>query len=187
MRSAIRFLISVGLLSVLPGLLLAQSRQPMPKSASIVTVPSAYDDFLISTGNVKVTFSDGHREVWTHSGDCHDVKVSARGTIGWIRMDKKHVDTHRMMLVGKDSLVVRLPDGKVREFSPYDENVGIMDWRFADDGKAVVIRSMGFHGLSSYAKYETSTGHLIDARGPNYTPYDKLPSWAKPLADPKYD
>jgi hypothetical protein len=181
----------IGIRSILPLIvttsLFAGSADSLPKSASIVIVPSPYDEYLVPTGDVKVTFSDGRSEVWTHSGDCRDAKVSTSGSVGWIRMDKKHVDTHRMMLTGKDSLVVRLPYGKLREFSPYDENVGIMDWRFADDGKAVIVRSMGFHGPSSYAKYEISTGHLIDARGPDYTPYDKLPSWVKPLADPKYD
>ena len=146
-----------------------------------------YDEFLGPTGDVKVAFSDGHSEVWTHSGDCHDVKVSTNGNVGWIRMDKKHVDTHRMMLTGKDSLVVRLADGKTTGFAPYNENVSIMDWRFLDGGKAIVVRSMGFHGPSSYAKYEIATRRLIDARGPSYTPCDKLPSWAKPLADPAND
>jgi hypothetical protein len=187
LRTATRFAIRSILPIVLAASLFAGSSDSIPKSASIVIVFSPYDEFLVPTGDVKVTFSDGRSEVWTHSGDCHDVKVSTRGSVGWIRMDKKHVDTHRMMLTGKDSLVVRLPDGKIKEFAPYDENVGIMDWRFVDGGKTIVVRSMGFHGPSSYANYDISTGRLIDACGPTYTPYDKLPLWAKPLADPTND
>jgi hypothetical protein len=186
-RRTARFGIWSAVLFVLAAPLVANSLQSLPKSASIVIVPSAYDEFLIPTGDVKVTFNDGHSERWTHSGDCHNVKVSASGTVGWIRMDKKHVDTHRKMSTGKDSLIVRLRGGKIKEFPLFDENVGIMDWRFVDDGKVVIVKSMGFHGPASYARYELSTSRLIDSRGPTYSPYDKLPSWAKPLADPKYD
>jgi hypothetical protein len=187
MRKATRLVIKASLLFALAALAVAASPRPTPQSASIVIVPSPYDDFLILTGDVKVTFSDGHNELWTQSGDCHDVKVSAMASVGSIRIDKKHVDTRRMMKTGKDCLVVRSPDGKVKEFPPFAENVGILEWRFADDGKVIIVKSMGFHGPASYAKYELSTGNLIDSRGPTYTPYDKLPLWAKPLADPEYD
>ena len=114
-----------------------------PRRASIVIVPSPYDSFLVQTGNVKVTFRDGHSELWTHSGDCYDVKVSPSGNVGWIRMDKKSVDTQRLLVAGKDILVIRPADGTSTEFAPYAENVSIMDWRFADGGSAVVLRSMG--------------------------------------------
>src|SRR2546423_9259019 len=40
-----------------------------PKSVEILVVPSVYDTFLIQTGNVKVTFSDNHTEVWTDQGN----------------------------------------------------------------------------------------------------------------------
>ena len=184
-RPATRLVISSSLSFVLAASFLADSHHPIPKSASIVVVP--YDEFLVPTGNVKVIFADGHSELWTHGGDCHAVKLSGSGSVGWIRMDKKSVDTHRMMLTGKDSLIVRTANGELKEFPPFDENVGIMEWRFADDGRVIIVKSMGFQGPASYAKYEVSTGRLLDSRGPSYTPYDSLPSWAKPLADPTYD
>jgi hypothetical protein len=175
MRETSRFLMSASLLFALAAFVLGESLYPTPMSALIVVVPSPFDGFLIQTGDVKIIFRDGRSELCTHSGDCHNAKVSTRGEVGWIRMDKKSVDVRRMTLAGKDSLVVRLLDGTIKEFPPYDENVGIMDWRFADNGKAVIVRSMGHHGPSSYAKYEIGTGRVIDARGPSYTPYDKPP------------
>jgi hypothetical protein len=87
------------------------------------------------------------------------------------------------MIAGKDVLVVRLLSGEIRRFLPYRENVGIEDWQFADQGKAIVLRSMGHHGPSSFVKYDIQTSKVIEAVGPSYTPYDKLPSWAKSLVD----
>lgn len=158
-----------------------------PKRASLVIVPSPYDSFLVQTGNVKVTFRDGHTELWTHDGDCREVKTSSKGNVGWIRLDKKSVDVQRKDIDGKDSLVVRLLDGRVKEFSPFDGNVSIEEWRFADNDTAIIMRSMGRHGPSSYVKYEISSGRVIDSRGPYYTPSRELPSWAKPIANPFTD
>jgi len=138
------------------------------------------------TGNVKVTFTDGHTEVLTHTGDCHNAKVSAKANVGWIRLGKTESvpGPRRTIQTGKDSLVVRLPDGTTKKFPPFGENVCIMDWRFADDGKTLIVRSMGYHGPSSYVQYDLASGKVIDSRGPDYTPYAELPPWAKPLADP---
>jgi hypothetical protein len=186
MRAAKRFAISVSVSVVFATFSAAASPCNTPTRASIAIVPSRFDGFLVQTGDVKVTFRDGRSELWTHSGDCHDVKVSAKGNVGLVRMDKKSVDVQRMTLAGKDALVVRLLDGLLKEFPPFDENVCIMDWKFADDDTAIVIRSMGHHGPSSYVQYDIITGRVIDSRGPNYAPYDKLPA-AKPLADAKND
>jgi hypothetical protein len=92
-----------------------------------------------------------------------------------------------MTQTGKDSLVVRLQDGTTKKFPPFGENVNIMDWKFADDDKAVIVRSMGHHGPSSYVQYDLASGKVIDSRGPGYTPYAELPPWAKLLADPVAD
>jgi tetratricopeptide (TPR) repeat protein len=152
------------------------------KDVSIMPVPSRSEGG--ETGNVKVTFSDGHTEMLTHTGDCYKAKVSAKGKIGWIRIGKAESSFGRTMKVGKDSLVVRLPDATTKKFPPFEENVCIMDWRFTDDDKTLIVRSMGYHGPSSYVQYDLATGKVIDSRGPNYTPYAKLPTWAKPLAYP---
>ena len=152
------------------------------KDVSIMPVSSRSEGG--ETGNVKVTFSDGHTEMLTHTGDCYKAKVSAKGKIGWIRIGKTESNFGRSMKVGKDSLVVRLPDATTKKFPPFEENVCIMDWRFTDDDKTLIVRSMGYHGPSSYVQYDLATGKVIDSRGPNYTPYAKLPTWAKPLAYP---
>jgi len=152
------------------------------KDVSIMPVSSRSEGG--ETGNVKVTFSDGHTEMLTHTGDCYKAKVSAKGKIGWFRIGKTESSFGRSMTVGKDSHVVRLPDATTKKFPPFEENVCIMDWRFTDDDKTLIVRSMGYHGPSSYVQYDLATGKVIDSRGPNYTPYAKLPTWAKPLAYP---
>ena len=160
----------------------------IPKRASIKPVPSPYDGLIIKTGNVEVVFKDGHKEVWTHDGDCYSARVSSKGDVGWIRIDKQHIN-ERMLPDGKDTLVVRRADGTFKEFSPYehppdDENWFIEDWRFADGGSAVVLRSMGHHGPSSFFKYALTSGKVEESRA-GYTPYNQLPAWAKPLGDLK--
>jgi hypothetical protein len=164
----------------------AYAADQAPKRATLVIVPSPYDSFLVQTGNVKVTFRDGHTELLTDEGDCLDVKISAKGNVGWVQIDKKSVDTKRMTISGKASLVVRLFDGTVKKFPPFEENVSIEDWRFADHDSAVIMRSMGHHGPSSYVKYAISTGRIIDSRS-GYIPNRQLPSWAKPIANPFVD
>ena len=58
-------------------------------------------------------------QVLTHTGDCFDAKVSPNGNVGWIQSakmehltDNEGVTYPKMVAVNKDSLVVRLLDGK---------------------------------------------------------------------------
>ena len=90
----------------------------------------------------------------------------------------------KAIALNKDSLVVRLPDGRIKKFPPFGENTFIMDWTFAADDKTVILRSMGYHGPSSFVQYDLASGKVIGSRGPDYTPYVELPPWAKPLAQP---
>jgi hypothetical protein len=153
-----------------------------PKDVSIVGAPAPSEGRKI--GDVKVTFTDGHSEVLTHTGDCYDAKVSATGNVGWIRRAKmKHVGNKEVAL-NKDAVVVRFLSGKTRTFPPLGENHFVMDWKFADDDKTVIVRSMGYHGPSSFVQYDLASGKALDSRGPDYTPYAKLPAWAKLLAEP---
>ena len=187
MRAATRFVTSYFCLLTLASAARAESTHSIPIDASIAFVRSRFDGVLVRTGDVKVAFRDGHTEILTHTGDCHEAKVSPAGKIGWIRTDKKNIDLGRLILTGTDSLNIRMLDRTVKEFPPFEENVCIMQWRFTDNETAVAVRSMGHHGPSSYVKYEISTAKVLDSRGPSYTPYDELPTWAKPLADPKND
>ena len=163
----------------------------IPKRASIKLVPSRYDGLIIKTGNVEVVFKDGHKETWTHRGDCHSVRVSEEGAVGWIKIDKQHIVPKRIFPAGKDTMVVRRADGTTQEFAPFqrppeDENWYIEDWRFADGGAAVILRSTGHHGPSSFVKYALASGKEVDSRE-GYTSYNQLPAWAKPLGDPQDD
>jgi hypothetical protein len=90
----------------------------------------------------------------------------------------------KAIALNNDSLVLRLPDGRIKKFPPFDENRFIEDWTFAADDKTVILRSMGYHGPSSFVQYDLASGKVIDSRGPGYTPYAELPAWAKPVANP---
>jgi hypothetical protein len=168
----------------------ADDQRSTPKDVSIIVLPSRSHDR--KTGNVKVTFTDGHTEVLTHTGGCYAAKVSPKGDVGWIQSakmepltDEKGVNHQgKMIALNKDSLVVRLLNGGTKKFPPLGENHFIMDWRFADDGKTVILRSMGYHGPSSFVQYDLASGKVIDSRGPGYTPYAELPAWARSLAEP---
>ena len=185
-RPMIKILLTISVaLTVFAGLsqrLLADP-QSAAKDVSIVVPPGSPGP---EVGNVKVTFTDGHTEVLTQTGDCHKAKVSAKGNVGWIRIGKMESvpGPRERIQTGQDSLVVRFPDGTTKKFPPLGENICIMDWKFADDGKTLIVRSMGHHGPSSYVQYDLASGKAIDSRGPGYTPYAKLPPWAKPLAEP---
>ena len=160
-----------------------------PISAEVVDIPAAQAQFGIKAGNIKVSFSDGHTEVWTHSGDCRSAKVSPKGDVGWMRIAKRETlsNSGKTIALNNDSLVVHLLDGTTKKFPPLGENHFIPDWSFADDDKAVIVRSAGYHGPASYLQYDLASGKVIDSRGNGYTPYAKLPAWAKPLADPVID
>ena len=166
----------------------SDDQRSTPKDVSIIVVRSQSEGR--KTGNVKVTFTDERTEVLTHTGDCFGAKVSPNGNVGWIRSakmehltDNEGVTYPKMVAVNKDSLVVRLLDGKTSKFPPLGENTFIVDWRFGDDDKTVILRSMGYHGPSSFVQYNLANGKVIDSRGNGYTPYAELPAWAKPLAD----
>jgi hypothetical protein len=161
-----------------------QKQRSTAKDVSIIVVPSRSDARKI--GNVKITFADGHSEVLTHTGDCYNAKVSLKGNVGWIRVAKMEIisPSVKAIALNNDSLVLRLPDGRIKKFPPFDENRFIEDWTFAADNKTIILRSMGYHGPSSFVQYDLASGKVIDSRGPAYTPYAKLPPWAKPLAHP---
>jgi len=161
-----------------------------PISAEVVDIPAAQGQFRIKAGNVKVTFSDGHTEVLTHTGDCYDAKVSRKGNVGWIRsakmvpvQDRDGDASGKMHAITADSLVIRLLDGRTKKFPPLGDNHFIEDWKFGDDDKTVVLRSHGYHGNSSYVQYGLASGKVINSLS-NYVPYAELPAWAKPVGDP---
>ena len=153
--------------------------------ASIDIVPSEFDHFVTPTGNVRVVFRDHHTEVLTHGGDCLDAHVSPKGDVGWVRAERTGIDRPNMRVIGREFLDLRLLDGNLLELSPLTD-VGdarlIAEWRFADRGRTVILRSRGYHGPAFYLKYDVQTGRLIDEVG-TYRPFAELPGWARPIAD----
>jgi hypothetical protein len=161
----------VVVLSVFAGLsqqVLADQRST-PKEVSIVVVPSKADmlshaiaegrsDSGGKIGNVKVTFTDGHSEVLTHTGDCDETKVSPKGNVGWVRRTKWEDASFGGRVqpgpVGKDSLVVRLVDGTTKKFPAFGDNYGLVNWKFADDDKAVIVQWRQYRSFREYVQYD---------------------------------
>ena len=153
-----------------------------PSSATVVVVPSDFDSFMVQTGNIQITFSDGHSEVWTAEGNCTSPHVSSNGDVGWIRVDKSKIDLVAKNRQGDDKLIVQLPDGKRKEFVPNAAAPFIGNWSFADNDTAVAIQSSGYHGPRFYIKYDLSTGKVLGEID-RYVAYDELPSWARQISD----
>jgi hypothetical protein len=172
-------------ITALPASFVTAAGRAVPNRASIVVVPSRFDKFLNPTGNVQVTFRDNHTELWTRGGGCSDPRVSPKGDVGWVRMKVVSVDPVNRRVAGNDVLDIRLLDGRVKHFTPLDDLPDarfIEEWRFADGGANVVIRSRSYHGPSFYVKYRIQNGRVIEDIG-TYTPFSELPAWAKPIAD----
>ena len=175
----------VGLIVVSATASAQEKKANRPKKVSVITVPSPYDAFLVQTGNIRVTFSDGSSQFLTNDGNCLLPRISVRGEIGWVRLDKTSVDLHRQTRQkrrGIDAVVVRFWNGKVKEFIPDEEFPFIGDWKFGDRGKSIVIQSSGHHGPRTYYRFDLQTGAMKDSIE-TYVPYEQLPLWAKPIAE----
>ncbi len=92
MRATLPLLITLGVVLLTSRIVAGIAEHGVPKTVSMIVVPSRYDGYVVKTGNVKATFTDGHTEVLTESADCHDAKISPKGNVGWIRIDKKSID-----------------------------------------------------------------------------------------------
>jgi hypothetical protein len=160
----------------------AESSETKPMSATVVVVPSEFDNFMIQTGNIQITFPDGHSEVWTTEGDCASPRVTSKGDVGWIRVDKSKVDSLAKNRIGEDKVIIQLFDGRRKEFPPHPAAPFIGNWKFADNNTAVAIQSSGYHGPSFYIKYDLYSGKVVE-RISNYVPLSRLPSWAKEISD----
>ncbi len=147
----------------------------LPKSATIVDSKEAFGSLPI--GNVKVTFTDGHTEMWTKLGKALLPKLAKSGLIGWARYESKN---DRGWPV-PDTLRICWPaDGHHKDFKII-EFPFIEEWDFADSDSAVIIKSRCAHGPAHFYKYDLATEKLLgEAKGT----YDSvLPDWAKPFAD----
>lgn len=122
-------------------------------------------------GDVQVTYADGSTELLTHAGKCSLAHVSRTGAVGWVQGNPEG---------GK--VVLRLPDGKPKEFLP-ERAPNVEDWGFADNDTAVVIKTRGRHGPAFCTKYAIATGKVTGNAGP--MGYEKMPKWAQPFSDDK--
>ena len=151
-----------------------------PKTAEIVDIPAKFADSRFPPGNVKITFTDGHTETLTHKGNCTKPRVLAGGIVGWVHFTA--LDQRGYSL--NDTLQLRFPDGRTKEFKPNHEAPFIQDWGLADHGSSVVIESMQHHGPPYFIRYDLKSGRITGTVN-TYLPYDKLPPWAQPLSDEK--
>ena len=149
-----------------------------PKSAEVVDIPAGLADRNITAGNIKVTFADGRAEKVTSSGNCMQPQVSAGGYLGWVHctgFDRKGYALN-------ETLMIRFPDDATKAFAPDSNAPFIGAWAFTDGDSGVVIKSMSFHGPSSYCRYDFATGKMTNKKdGRNDD--EPVPWWARALAD----
>ncbi len=157
-------------------------KQGAPVGVTVIKVPSAADSVLLPTGNIRVTFADGHSKVITSDGNSTLPKISRDGKVGWLRVDKSDVDLAKQTRAGVDAVVILTRGGETKEFLPDPEAPFIGKWGFADNDTAITIQSSAYHGPRHYIKYDLKT-HKVKDEIEMYVPYEQLPSWAKRISD----
>jgi hypothetical protein len=149
-----------------------EGSQPRPIAASILRVQSQSVADWRAVGNVSVTLSDGHREVWTTTGHCLLPKVSSSGLVGWTHAVGQH---SRGGWMNTQLRIAR--DGRL--IAHFDVSRAFIDfWDFTDKDTCVVIRCVNAHGPSWIEKYRIDTGDLIAEGSCSHD----VPEWAKPYA-----
>lgn len=116
----------------------------------------------------------------THEDKCEKPHLSPKGDIGWSVWND--FDPANPMKHTGETLRVLLKSGATKDFKPNSRFV--MDWNFVDDGSAIAIASMGYHGSQFYIKYDLRTGKVL-GQIDQYVPYADLPKWAQPFSDDK--
>jgi hypothetical protein len=108
-----------------------------------------------SSGNVKVTLSNGNTELWTTSGHCSLPHLSKSGLLGWTHATGRHsrgMWMNDILRVARSGKVIREISGK-RAF--------IENWEFSNDDACVIVESINIHGSSLIQKVCISTGELL--------------------------
>jgi tetratricopeptide (TPR) repeat protein len=126
-------------------------------------------------GDIQITFADGRTEVITHDGKCLPPEVSTAGAVFWMHCtglnDRGYTVDETYILRNRQGKLIELKGGE-----------GFLrNSAFSADGTALVTMWGGHHGPSSFVKYDPNSGKIITRSGGVYD-YNKLPSWAKPLA-----
>jgi tetratricopeptide (TPR) repeat protein len=160
-----------------PGLPRGGELVPKPKSAEVVDVPPSLADRNITAGNIKVTFADGRAEQVTSGGNCIQPRVSAGGYVGWVHFSGLNQKGYAL----NEKLVIRFPDGTTKTFAPDSKVPFISAWSLVDHDSGVVMRSMSFHGPSSYIRYDLATGKMTNKKE-GHNDDEPAPPWARAVA-----
>ena len=147
--------------------------EPHPIAARIVAVPSQSNADWRPVGNIAVTFSDRHQEIWTTTGHCLLPKVSHSGLVGWTYGTTQHSRGGWM------NTQLRLARDR-RLIARFNVSRAFIDlWDFADKDTCVVIRCVNAHGPSWIEKYRIDTGEFVAEASAS----DNVPEWARLYAD----
>ena len=147
-----------------------------PVAATIVLKPgTAGDEEKI--GNVRVTYEDGTKDLWTTKNNCSLARVSPDGTVGWTVHSEEFkpasvsykVRTNATLLLCSGGQILR----KIESPQPF-----IQDWNFTGDGVKLVVSAMFLHGQSHYTLYDVKTGKELETAKSGD---EKIPEWAKPF------
>lgn len=147
-----------------------------PSAATIVLKPGTAEDEE-KIGNVRVTYSDGTKDLWTTKNNCSLARVAADGTVGWTVHSEEFkpasvsykVRTNATLVLCRGGQIIR----KIESPQPF-----IQDWDFAEEGTKLVVSAMFLHGQSHYTLYEAKTGKILaEAKSGD----EKIPVWAKPF------
>jgi hypothetical protein len=148
----------------------------LPQSAVIIPVPAEQGDMSFPIGNVKVTFTDGHTEMWTKQGRAAFPQVSSAGIVGFALFTKlipPDPDFNDLRLVW--------PDEHHKDYASKPDRPIIEQWGFADNEATIVLQTRGTHGPAEFLKYNIATGKLIAQADVGVD--SPLPDWAQPYAD----
>jgi hypothetical protein len=149
-----------------------------PESAEVVEIAAAQANFGIKAGNIKVSFSDGHSEILTRTGNCMEPKASPTGHVGWTQCSGFDRKGYAM----NEKLIIHLRNGVTKQFKANPNAPFIEAWTFVDNDSGVLIRSRGFHGPASYIRYDLVAGRKTNEKA-GRDDSEALPEWAQPVAD----
>ena len=126
-------------------------------------------------GNVQLTFADGRTEVITNDGKCLPPVISKNGAVFWMHctgLNERGYTVDETYILAESARQADRPQGR---------EGFLRNSAFSVDGTALVTMWGGHHGPSSFIKFDANSGNIL-ARLSGVFDYNKLPSWAKPLA-----
>jgi hypothetical protein len=170
MQSARIFVLLTTLTSALTAI--AADSELHPISARVVPVRNQGNLDWRLIGNILVTFSDRHQEMWTSTGHCLLPKVAHSGLVGWTYGTTQHSRggwMNSQLRIARDRRLI----------ARFNVSRAFIDfWDFADKDTCVVIRCVNAHGPSWIQKYRIDTGGLVAESSAS----EDVSEWAKPYA-----